>query len=167
VCLHLWIAGVESRQAFEPDITSEFGGQLNASRLLECFTPAFSRLYSGVTNAIQGTPPDSPLEIYAQQRETTSQVVAEAVNEGDDPATVANAIIASATDRKPKLQYPASPRARQLSTMRRFVPAGVRQIASEIQRIRGLRITPVRGYRGGNGTVRLRFPTTGEKVPRV
>jgi NAD(P)-dependent dehydrogenase (short-subunit alcohol dehydrogenase family) len=67
--------------------------------------------------------PDGPLEVYARQRETTSQVVADEVNGGDDPATVAKAIVAAATDAKPKLRYPGSPRARQLSTMRRFVPA--------------------------------------------
>ena len=69
------------------------------------------------------TPPDSPSEVYAQQRHTTSEVVAEAVNNGDDPVTVAGAIVSAATDPKPKLRYPASPRARQLSTMRRLVPA--------------------------------------------
>jgi short-subunit dehydrogenase len=69
------------------------------------------------------TPPDSPLEVYARQRHTVSQVVAEAVNDGDDPVTVAKAIVATATDPKPKLRYPASARARQLRTMRRFVPA--------------------------------------------
>jgi NAD(P)-dependent dehydrogenase (short-subunit alcohol dehydrogenase family) len=71
------------------------------------------------------TPPDSPLEVYARQRETSGQVVAEAVNHGDEPATVAKAIVAAATDPKPKLRYPASPRARQLSTMRRFAPGRV------------------------------------------
>jgi short-subunit dehydrogenase len=69
------------------------------------------------------TPPDGPLEVYARQRNTTSQVVAEAVNSGDDPAVVAKAIVAAATDPKPKLRYPTSPRARQLSAMRRLVPA--------------------------------------------
>jgi short-subunit dehydrogenase len=71
------------------------------------------------------TPPDSPLEVYAQQRHTTSQVVADEVNNGDDPATVAKAIVAAATDPKPKLRYPAGPRARRLSTMRRWVPTRI------------------------------------------
>jgi short-subunit dehydrogenase len=67
--------------------------------------------------------PDSPLEIYAQGRRIVGEVVAEAVNGGDDPALVANAIVAAATDAKPKLRYPASPRARRLSVIRRLVPA--------------------------------------------
>jgi short-subunit dehydrogenase len=69
------------------------------------------------------TPPDSPLDVYARQRQITSQVVADEVNNGDDPATVATAIVAAATDPKPKLRYPASPKARRLSTMRRLAPA--------------------------------------------
>ncbi|MGH3644938.1 MAG: oxidoreductase [Mycobacterium sp.] len=69
------------------------------------------------------TPPDSPLDVYAQRRQTAGQVVAEAVNEGDDPALVAKAIVAAATSPTPKLRYPASPRARRLSTLRRIVPA--------------------------------------------
>jgi NAD(P)-dependent dehydrogenase (short-subunit alcohol dehydrogenase family) len=69
------------------------------------------------------TPPDNPLESYARQRQATNGAVAEEVNNGDDPRTVAKAIVVAATDSKPKLRYPASPKARQLSTMRRFVPA--------------------------------------------
>jgi NAD(P)-dependent dehydrogenase (short-subunit alcohol dehydrogenase family) len=69
------------------------------------------------------TPPENPLEVYAPQRQTTEKVLAEAVNEGDDPSTVANAIVAAATDRKPKLRYQPRGLARRLSTMRRLVPA--------------------------------------------
>jgi short-subunit dehydrogenase len=67
--------------------------------------------------------PDSPLATYAQQRGVAGRAVAEAVNEGDDPALVAAAIVAAATDREPKLRYPASPRARLLSRLRRLAPA--------------------------------------------
>jgi NAD(P)-dependent dehydrogenase (short-subunit alcohol dehydrogenase family) len=68
-------------------------------------------------------PPDTPLPVYAQQRHTVGEVVAAAVNDGDDPGTVAKAIVAAATSPKPKLRYAASPRARQLSTLRRIAPA--------------------------------------------
>ncbi|MET0897883.1 MAG: oxidoreductase [Mycobacterium sp.] len=67
--------------------------------------------------------PENPLEVYARQRTLVGQVVAGAVNDGDDPALVAAAIMAAATDRAPKLRYPASPTARRLSILRRFVPA--------------------------------------------
>ena len=65
--------------------------------------------------------PDRPLEFYAEQRAITAAVVAEAVNDGDDPAVVAKAIVAAATDKKPKLRYPAG-RARTFSIARRFLP---------------------------------------------
>ncbi|GAA4640036.1 oxidoreductase [Actinoallomurus vinaceus] len=71
-------------------------------------------------NAMQ---PDRPLPVYAEQRHITDQVMAEAFKDGDDPATVAKAIVAAATDPKPKLRYAAGPRAGRISTLRRVVPA--------------------------------------------
>ncbi len=71
-------------------------------------------------NAVQ---PDTPLPIYAEQRHIFDHVMAAAIKGGDDPVTVAKAIVAAATKPKPKLRYPASPKARRLSTMRRLVPA--------------------------------------------
>jgi short-subunit dehydrogenase len=68
-------------------------------------------------------PPQNPLDAYALQGKTVAQVLAEAVNDGDDPAAVAKVIVAAASDRKPKLRYTVPGRSRQLSTMRRFVPA--------------------------------------------
>jgi short-subunit dehydrogenase len=68
-------------------------------------------------------PPANPLEVYARQRQTTGQVLAEAVIDGDDPAAVAKVIVAAATDRKPKLRYIIPGMSRRLSTMRRLVPA--------------------------------------------
>ena len=43
--------------------------------------------------------------------------------EGDDPATVAKAIIAAASDPKPKLRYTAGSTARRVSALRRVAPA--------------------------------------------
>jgi short-subunit dehydrogenase len=71
------------------------------------------------------TAPDNPLTAYARQRSRANLVVAEQVNGGDDPAIVAKAIVAAATDAKPKLRYPAGVKARQLSAMRRIVPARI------------------------------------------
>jgi len=48
------------------------------------------------------------------------------VNEdGDDPTTVAKAIVAAATDSKPKVRYTAGRSARLLSAAHRILPAGV------------------------------------------
>ena len=66
---------------------------------------------------------DSPLPIYAQQRRIFDDVLAEAMRDGDDPAVVAKMIVAAGTDRKPKLRYPAGPRAGRISVLRRIVPA--------------------------------------------
>src|SRR4051794_26951239 len=73
-------------------------------------------------NAIQ---PDAPLPIYAVQRQVFDGVIARAMADGDDPATVANAIVAAATDPKPKLRYTAGPTAGRVSALRRFVPTRV------------------------------------------
>jgi short-subunit dehydrogenase len=67
--------------------------------------------------------PDNPLPVYAVTRRIVGEVVAGAVNDGDDPALVAAAIVAAATDPRPKLRYPASPMARRLAVLRRFAPA--------------------------------------------
>lgn len=71
------------------------------------------------------TAPDTPLAVYTKQRDLANQVVAQQVNGGDDPATVAKAIVAAATDANPKLRYPAGVKARQLSAMRRVVPTRI------------------------------------------
>ena len=73
-------------------------------------------------NAIQ---PDAPLPIYAAQRHVFDGVLARGMANGDDPAIVAKAIVAAATDPKPKLRYTAGPAAGGVSVLRRFVPTGV------------------------------------------
>ena len=52
--------------------------------------------------------PDAPLPVYAQQRHIASQIVAAALKDGDDPATVAKVIVVAATSPKPKLRYTAA-----------------------------------------------------------
>jgi short-subunit dehydrogenase len=47
---------------------------------------------------------DGPLEVYASSRRLVGEVVAEAVNDGDDPALVATAVVAAATAAAPKLR---------------------------------------------------------------
>jgi short-subunit dehydrogenase len=55
----------------------------------------------------QAIQPDAPLPIYAQQRHVFDGVMARAMADGDDPATVAKAIVAAATDPNPRLRYTA------------------------------------------------------------
>ncbi|MGW6620154.1 SDR family NAD(P)-dependent oxidoreductase [Nocardia sp. NPDC055002] len=68
--------------------------------------------------------PDQPLHAYAQQRRVFEEYVAASIKAGDDPALVAKAIVAAATDTKPKPRYPVG-RSARVSTMRRLVPAGI------------------------------------------
>jgi NAD(P)-dependent dehydrogenase (short-subunit alcohol dehydrogenase family) len=72
------------------------------------------------TNAIQ---PDAPLPIYAAQRHVFDAVLARGMADGDDPAIVAKAIVAAATDPKPKLRYTAGSTAGRISALRRIVPS--------------------------------------------
>ena len=73
-------------------------------------------------NSIQ---PDAPLPIYAQQRRSFDGVLARAMADGDDPSVVARAVVAAATDPKPKLRYTAGSLSGRVSTARRFAPARV------------------------------------------
>jgi len=80
--------------------------------------PAWTRTEFG-TNIVH---PDQPLDVYAGQREIFEDYAADAVESGDDPAVVAQQIVAAATDSKPKLRYAVGQTGR-VHTMRRLVPA--------------------------------------------
>ncbi|MGY0834852.1 oxidoreductase [Azospirillum argentinense] len=67
--------------------------------------------------------PDRSLDAYASVRAGMTVVVEEAIRKGDTPEIVAETIVKAATDTEPKLRYPAGKLARQVSILRRFVPA--------------------------------------------
>src|SRR5437588_846580 len=86
----------------------------------------------GITGAAEETsfdpnaiPADEPLPVYARRREALGAVLAEAINAGDEPSVVGEAIVAAATDPRPKLRYPAGPLARRVTKLRRYAPSGV------------------------------------------
>ena len=79
--------------------------------------------YTNTSFEASSMAPDSPLPVYAAQREIARDVLATAVHNADDPAVVAKVIVAAATDSKPKLRYPAGPMARRVSLLRRIVPS--------------------------------------------
>jgi short-subunit dehydrogenase len=83
---------------------------------------------------------DSPLPVYAQQRRIFDDVLAASMKDGDDPAIAGKAIVAAATGSNPKLRYPAGPRARRISVLRRLAPARVfdKQIR-KLNRLTGIR----------------------------
>ncbi|MDX3450939.1 oxidoreductase [Streptomyces sp. ME02-8801-2C] len=80
--------------------------------------------------------PETPLHAYAKQRQAVDRVLADAVRNGDDPAVVAKAIVAAATDARPKLRYTAGSMAGRVSALRRFVPA--RAFDKQIRKINQL-----------------------------
>jgi len=84
-------------------------------------------------NSVQA---DTPLPVYAQRRHIFDDVIATAMKDGDDPATVATVIVAAATAPKPKLRYTAGPTAARISTLRRIVPA--RTFDKQIRKINRL-----------------------------
>ncbi|WP_318212866.1 oxidoreductase [Streptomyces sp. SJL17-1] len=69
--------------------------------------------------------PDTPLPVYDKRRHAFDRLMVDAIKDGDDPAVVAKAIVAAATDPKPKLRYTAGPVAGRARMLRRMAPAGV------------------------------------------
>jgi len=81
--------------------------------------------YTNTSFEASATDADSPIESYAPVREHVKNILAKSVRAGDDPAVVARVALKAATDRTPKLRYPAGPLARQLSLLKKFAPAGL------------------------------------------
>ena len=67
--------------------------------------------------------PDSPLPVFAAQREIARDVLAAAMRDADAPEVVAKVIVAAATDTKPKVRYTAGSMAGRVSLLRRIVPS--------------------------------------------
>jgi NAD(P)-dependent dehydrogenase (short-subunit alcohol dehydrogenase family) len=68
---------------------------------------------------------DEPLPLYAQRREALNVLLADALKAGDEPSVVGEAVVAAATDARPKLRYPAGPLTRRVSKLRRYAPSGM------------------------------------------
>jgi short-subunit dehydrogenase len=81
--------------------------------------PAFTRT-SLEQNA---TKPDRMMSVYDEARISMNAVWNSAIEAGDAPEVVADAVVAAATAQTPKLRNPAGKRARRLHFLRRFVPA--------------------------------------------
>jgi len=81
--------------------------------------------YTNTSFEANATDADSPLESYEAIREHVKQAITEALHTGDDPDVVARVVLKAATDRTPKLRYPAGPLARRLALLKKFAPAGL------------------------------------------
>ena len=78
--------------------------------------------YTNTSFEASSLAPDSPLPVYAAQRQVSRDVLATALRTADAPDVVAKVIVAAATDPKPKLRYTAGSTARRVSLLRRIVP---------------------------------------------
>ncbi|HZP78101.1 MAG TPA: oxidoreductase [Pseudolabrys sp.] len=67
--------------------------------------------------------PDRPLEVYESSRAAITDVWQKAMMTADAPQIVADTILKAATASVPKMRYAAGKKARQISLLRRFVPA--------------------------------------------
>ncbi|MFD1987157.1 oxidoreductase [Mesorhizobium newzealandense] len=67
--------------------------------------------------------PDQLLDIYDSARAGMTMTVRKSMEKGDAPEVVAKTILAAAIDPAPKKRYAAGKMARQVSLLRRFVPA--------------------------------------------
>jgi NAD(P)-dependent dehydrogenase (short-subunit alcohol dehydrogenase family) len=86
-------------------------------------------------------PADEPLPVYARRREVADVLLVEAVKTGDEASVVGAAIAAAATDKRPKLRYPAGALARRVSKLRRYAPSAM--FDKQIRKINQLNV-PVR-----------------------
>jgi short-subunit dehydrogenase len=102
--------------------------------------PAYTRTAFDSTSI----PADEPLPVYARRREMFGALIADAIEGGDNPSVVAEAIVAAATDPRPKLRYQAGPLARRVAKLRRYAPSTAfdKQIR-KVNRLNGPASSPV------------------------
>jgi NAD(P)-dependent dehydrogenase (short-subunit alcohol dehydrogenase family) len=67
--------------------------------------------------------PDQLLDIYDSARAGMNVILRKAIETGDAPEVVAKTVLKAATDSVPRRRYAAGKMARQVSFLRRFVPA--------------------------------------------
>lgn len=69
--------------------------------------------------------PDAPLKEYDEARAGNEAVIKHAMATADPPEVVADTVVVAATAARPKHRYPAGKVAKQITVLRRFVPAGM------------------------------------------
>jgi NAD(P)-dependent dehydrogenase (short-subunit alcohol dehydrogenase family) len=125
----LYAATKHAIEGYTESLDHELRAQGIRALLVE---PAFTRT-SFEGNAMK---PDRLSNAHDAVRRGIEGLMREAVAGGDDPAEVAKAVVKAATARTPKLRYAASKRARQVSLLRRFVPASA--FDKSIRKLNGL-----------------------------
>jgi len=83
--------------------------------------PSFTRTNFGHNGQVV----TQTLNAYSPDRTKVLDVVQEGVAKGDDPETVAAAVLRALTDRVPRLRYPAGREAKLLTQAKRWAPAKI------------------------------------------
>lgn len=112
----LYGASKHAVEGYSESLDHEVRGQGIRVVLVE---PAFTRTAFD-QNLVQ---PDKPLDIYAADRAGRSKFWNEVMKTADAPEVVAKVVVKAATAEAPKRRYAAGPKARQVSLLRRLVPA--------------------------------------------
>ncbi|MER9465351.1 oxidoreductase [Mesorhizobium sp. M0482] len=72
-----------------------------------------------------GIEPDSLLKEYDRARAGLKALLGDVMPKADQPEVVADVVVKTATDARPRRRYTAGKAARQVSLLRRFAPAGI------------------------------------------
>ncbi|MDP4005662.1 oxidoreductase [Methylobacterium sp. NEAU K] len=113
----LYGASKHAVEGYSESLDHEVRGQGVRVMLVE---PAFTRTAFD-QNLVRS---DAPLDVYDVERAGRDRFLSEAMKSADAPEVVAQVVIQAATASTPKRRYTAGSRARQVSFLRRFVPAG-------------------------------------------
>ena len=93
---------------------------------LRAFNIRVSLVEPGYTRSVfdqNALEPDSPLREYEQARAGMRALLDDVMPKGDPPELVAQTVLLAATAGRPRRRYAAGTVARQVSLLRRFVPA--------------------------------------------
>lgn len=112
----LYGASKHAVEGYSESLDHEVRGQGIRIVLVE---PAFTRTAFD-RNLVR---PDQPLAIYEADRVGRDRFWSEVMKTADAPEVVAKVVVTAATAKTPKRRYAAGSKARQVSLLRRFVPA--------------------------------------------
>ena len=113
----LYGASKHAVEGYSESLDHEVRGQGVRVVLVE---PAFTRTAFD-RNLVRS---DAPLDVYDVERAGRDRFLSEAMESADAPDVVAKVVVKAATASTPKPRYTAGSKARQVSFLRRFVPAG-------------------------------------------
>ena len=114
----LYAASKHALEGYSESLDHEVRGQGIRVTLVE---PGYTRT-SFDQNLVR---PDVPLGLYAEARAEADKVLREVMATADAPEVVAHIVVAAATAATPRRRYTAGRMARQVSLLRRFVPANL------------------------------------------